>query len=462
MSLSFPQRVRSSYALACALFAAALLAPTLDAPRAFARQGPQQPFRLERIEFKGLEKVKPEEALQKSGLAAGQSVTVDEVDAAANRLLESGVFRSLSYTVKGANDKVVLTFNVVEQTGGLPVAFDNFVWFTEDELREAVRRRVPAFDGTAPEAGGATEQIRQALQDLLRERKIDGTVEYSLSGDPSGRRVEHLFGVKGPGLRVCKITYQGARAVSAETLVQKSGGIFDNDYSRAYIAGFVESNLMPLYRERGYLRASFSPPKARVESSAECERGLAVSMYVDEGSVFVWNGAAWEGAQAFNAQELDAALGMRPREVANVAKVEKGLSALRRAYARKGYLAARVRGAQEFDDANRGVSYRFQVTEGPQYRMGELTIKGLSESDTNNLRGRWSLLHGDVYDEGYVEQFVKKSVREFMAEALRAGNKLPAFKIDSRVTPNQEKQTVDVTLEFKADPAAQPAATPAP
>lgn len=455
MFLSVPRRRRLSFAPPRVLFTAALIAFVLQASSALAQQAAQQPIKLERIEFKGLERVKEAEALEKSGLRTGQSVTIDELDAVANRLLESGLFKNLSYSIKGTTDKAVLTFTIIEQAWAMPVTFDNFVWFTEEELREAVRRRVPAFDGTAPEAGGVTEQIKQALQDLLRERKIEGTVEYNLSADPSGRKVEHLFSVKGPGLRVCRINYQGARAVSADTLVQKSGGIFDNDYSRAYVNSFVESNLLPLYRERGYLRASFSPPKAKPESMAECENGVVVSMYVDEGSIYVWDKAAWEGAQALTEQELDAALGMRGREIASTAKIEKGLASVRKAYGRKGYLAARVAAMQEFDDANRSVTYRFRVTEGPQFHMGELTIEGLSEADANNVRGRWSLLHGDVYDEGYVEQFVKKNVQEFAREALRAGNKLPAMKIESHVVPNPDKQTVDVTLEFKPD-ASEP------
>jgi outer membrane protein assembly factor BamA len=130
------------------------------------------------------------------------------------------------------------------------------------------------------------------------------------------------------------------------------------------VTGFVESNLVPLYGERGYLRASFSPPKAKPDSSAECEKGLAVSMYVDEGSIYVWDKAEWEGTQALTAQEFDAALGMRSREIANAVKIAKGLAAVRRAYGRKGYLNARVRAAREFDDTNRSVAYRFRSRRG--------------------------------------------------------------------------------------------------
>ena len=448
-----PQRINPAPA-AVLLFAAwLLLAP---AP-AGARQPPPPPqgaaqsIRLEKIEFKGLERVKEPEALEKSGLRPGQAVDIDVVEAAANRLLESGLFTNLSYKLKGTTDKALLTFEVIERKWTMPVSFDNFVWFTEDELLAAVRRKLPAFDGTAPEAGGVTEQIKQALEELLRERKIEGAVEYTLSEGGAGRRVEHLFGVKGGALRVCKLNFAGARAVPEELLVTKSGGIFDNDYSRAYTAGFVESNLLPLYHERGYLRASFGPPKVVPEAAPDCGRGVAVTMTVDEGSIYVWDKAVWEGAAGLGAQELDAALGMKSREVANAVKIAKGLAAVRRAYGRKGYLGARIRPETQFDDSARSVSYRFRVTEGAQYRMGDLTITGLDEAATNNLRGRWRLLHREVFDEGYLDEFGKKAVPEFLREAARSGNPLPLFKIESKVTPDHEKHTVDVALNFKRE-----------
>ena len=453
-------RARPSYAHACAFAFAALLAVILQATPALARQDGQHVVKLERIEFKGLERVKQEEALEKSGLKAGQSVSIDELDAVANRLLQSGLFKTLGYSITGTTDKAVVTFTVAEQTWAMPVAFDNFVWFTDEELRDAIKRRVPAFDGTAPEGGNVTEQIKQALQDLLRERKIDGTVHYDFSEDPQTRKVEHLFGVKGAGLRVCKINYQSARALSEEILVQKSGGIFDNDYSRAFVQSFVESNLVPLYGERGYLRATFGPPRAKPESTDECEKGLAVSMTVDEGSIYVWNGAAWEGTQTLTAQELDAALGMRAREVANVAKVEKGLASVRRALGRKGYLNARVLAARDFDDTNRNVTYRFRVEEGPQYRMGDLVIEGLSESDANNIRGRWALLHGDAFDDGYPDQFLKKNIAEFLRESLRAGRVLPPMKVEGKAAPDPTQHVVNVTLVFKPDPSPPKPPTP--
>jgi outer membrane protein assembly factor BamA len=180
-------------------------------------------------------------------------------------------------------------------------------------------------------------------------------------------------------------------------------------------------------------------------------------MMVDEGSVYVWDKATWEGIEGLTAQELDAALGMRNREVANAVKIANGLARVRKAYGRKGYIAARVRPETEFDDSARSVSYRFRVTEGPQYRMGDLTIDGLDEAATNNLRGRWRLLPKEVYDEGYVEEFVRKSVPEFQKDAARAGNAMPALKVVSQAKPDHDKRLVHVTLNIKRDTAPPPA-----
>src|SRR5829696_4831275 len=102
---------RLSPARALVLFAACLFMFA----HARAQQPPAQAIKLDKIEFKGLERVKEAEALEKSGLAVGQSVDIDAVEAAANRLLESGLFVNLSYKLKGTTDKALLTFEVVER-----------------------------------------------------------------------------------------------------------------------------------------------------------------------------------------------------------------------------------------------------------------------------------------------------------------------------------------------------------
>jgi outer membrane protein assembly factor BamA len=180
---------------------------------------------------------------------------------------------------------------------------------------------------------------------------------------------------------------------------------------------------------------------------------VSVALPVEEGPIYVWEKAEWSGNQALTAKELDAALGMKAREIANGLKLDQGLAAVRKAYGRKGRLAARVTAVPAFDDENRRVAYRIEVAEGPEYRMGQLYINGLSEQDANNLRGRWRLLHGETFDDGYPNVFVKESLPEFVKYLTTEGRPLKNTKLSPSVRPDREKQTVDVTLNFEPEGA---------
>lgn len=432
----------------------------LSAPAAFSQQTPAQTptptqggaaqTTLDKIEFVGLRRVKREEAVAATGLQAGQAVDVDVVDAAGNRLLDSGLFKKLSYSFRASKGLATVVFNVEELASQSPVVFDNFVWFSDKELNEFVRKNVPAFDGTAPESDAVIENIARVLGELLRLRGVEGKVEYRASADPVARTPEHLFAVKvAEPLRICSLKFAGAAALKEETLMQNSVGIMSSEYSRQFIRSYAESNLVPLYRERGHLRAAFRTPQAKPAAAGDSCSGVNVTVPVDEGTAYVWGGAEWYGNAALDTKELDAALGMTARERANGAKIDKGVEAVRRAYARKGHLTAKVTATPAFDDAARSVAYRLGVNEGPQYRMGELIIKGLSEKDTNNLKGRWSMLPREPYDPEYLKQFVQKTVAEFMRDPTNDARALGPLKTDGSEAADRERLTVDVTIDFK-------------
>ncbi len=411
---------------------------------------PQQATSLARIEFEGLERVTQSEAVAASGLRIGQAIDVDAVDAASEKLLNSGLFKNLSYTMRKLKGEATIIFKVEELKRNVPVVFDNFVWFTDEELKEAVRRKVPDYDGYAPAGGGVTDTIRDVLQDLLKRRNITGQVENMPSADASGGHGEHVFTVKGANLRVCELHFPGASGIEEAVLVQKSGAIFNNEYARTFVVNVVESTLLPLYYERGRLRASFLPPKIKLEETEECKGGgISVTVPVDEGQIYLWDKAEWAGNTALNAQELDAALGLKTNDLASAVKIERGAQAVRKAYGRKGYLSQSLRSEPVFDDTKRRVAYRFQVNEGAQFRMGDLSIKGLNEKDTNNLRGRWGLLSKEVFDEGYLQKFFKNNLPEFLNELRLEGHTIDPKKIESDFKPDRDKQTVDVTLNFK-------------
>lgn len=405
-------------------------------------------MRLEKIEASGLKRMSEEQLIERSGLETGQPVDVPALDAAAERLLGTGLFTRLSYRYRTQGDAATVTFDVEEakKESNIPVVFDNFVWFSEEELSRAVKSQLPSFDGTAPETDGAVASITRALAQLLGERKIAAQVEYISSASVAGTNAKHIFSVSGVRIPICAVQYPGASAVAETELISSSKPVMNADYSQEFMAGFADATLKPLYRQRGHLRVNFKQPRATVAVATgtdKCTNGASVAVPVEEGAAYSWERAEWEGNAALSAAELDAALGMRAGELADGLKIDKSLMAVAKAYGRRGYLFLRLKPDTQFADATRRVTYRINLKEGDQFRMGTLSITGLPAADTNRLKAMWKLQTGDVYDAHYSEEFMKKA----LPQILRPGMRPP--QIDFSVKPDRQKLTADVTINFK-------------
>ena len=412
----------------------------------------QQPFKIGKIEFEGLNRLSAPDLIATSTLKIGQPFDIASLDVAAQRLMDSGLFKRVAYRTRADRGEITITFQVEETKGGdSRVVFDNFIWFNDEELTAAVRREVPSFSGMAPDLGSGTAAITRALQKLLVENQIAGTVEYMASQDAPGSPIqEHVFNVTGISMPICTLHFPGAKSVSEAKLLESSKALLGNDYSRKFSSLFAVSNLVPLYRELGHLQATFAPPSGKLESNSNCKSGVELTIPVSEGYVYTWDKADWSGTTALTQSELDAALGMTPGKPANGLVLDKGIISVQKAYGRKGYLLARIRDRPEFDDNTQKVMYKMDVREGPQYRMGKLIVKGLSENVTKAFSQEWKLKRGDVYDEGYPKEFSQKQMgqilRTIFEERRFQGKPPPLVKTDAKL--NKDTLTVDVTYEL--------------
>jgi len=407
----------------------------------------QQRQTLGRIEFVGLKRLTPNQVVNMSGLKVGQVIDAGILDAASAELLKSGLFRRLSYRVHNAGNQAVVTFQVEESAVNLPVVFENFVWFSNDEIVAAIRKDLTFFNGTSPAAGETPDKIAAALQRLLNEKHIAGQVDYlpNISKD----KQELLFIVKGARIPVCSLHFPGAAAISEADLIKASQTLFKTDYSEKDTATFAPLNLLPLYRRLGYLRAEFQPPSAILQTGAQCPGGVNITIPVQEGVSYRWAKSIWDGSDKLTVEELATALGMNPGDLADGTKIDNGLKSVDKAYRRRGFLTATIQSSPEYDDAAAFVTYRFQINEGPRYFMGDLIISGLPPADVTELKSKWTLGNNAVFDESYIDQFRQGPLRDFvtaMRQKPRAGMR-PNVDIEQR--PNAQKNTVDVVIAFK-------------
>jgi outer membrane protein assembly factor BamA len=412
----------------------------------------QQTLKINRVEFEGLSRISAEELIVTTDLKIGQTFDLAALDAAAQRLIDSGQFKKVAYSTRANGDQITITFRVEEaKVGSSRVLFDNFIWFSDTELVAAIRREVPSFSGTAPDTGDTIERIRKSLQRFLLENKIEANVSHMVSQDaPGSSAQEHVFSVTDVNLPICTLHFPGSSSVAESKLVEKSASLLRTEYSNKFVSLFATNNLVPLYRELGHLKVAFAPPTAKPESSANCNSGVDLTIPVDEGQVYKWNKAEWSGNQSLNAAELDVILEMKSGQPVNGVKLDKAGVQIQKAYGRKGYVTARAHGTAEFDDNSATVVYKVDVVEGPQFRMGELSTKGFTEVEAKMLRDRWGLKPGDIFDDGYVSEFSKKHIGTILRgtfEARRAQNR-PTPKLNWRTHLNREKLVVDLSVEL--------------
>jgi outer membrane protein insertion porin family len=412
----------------------------------------QEAFKIAKIEFEGLTRIAAEELMVTMELKVGQPFDLAALDAAAQRLIDSGLFKNVAYSTRANRDQITITFRVQEaKFGSSRVLFDNFIWFSDTELTTAIRRDVPSFSGTAPDSGDTVERIRKSLQRFLLENKIEANVSHMVSQDTPGSPVqEHVFSVSEFSMPICTLHFPGSSAVAESKLIASATSLLGGEYSNKFVSLFATNNLVPLYRELGHLKVAFAPPTVKPESSANCRSGVDLTIPVDEGQVYKWNKAEWSGNQSLNATELDTILDMKSGQPVNGMKLDKATAQIQKAYGRKGYLTVRVRGIPEFDDSLATVVYKVDLLEGPQFRMGQLTTKGFPEREARMLRDRWELKPGDIFDDGYVSEFSKKHIGTILRGAFedrRAQNRPPP-KLDWRTQLNHEKLIVDLSVEL--------------
>jgi len=119
-----------------------------------------------------------------AGLKQGDPVDRDKLQEISEELAQLGVFSRVNFRFTAKNNRATVNFDL-EDAPVAQVMFENFPWFTDQELSEEIRRAVPLFDGTAPRGGSLIDEITAALSSKLASRGIKGNVEHTLVAQPS-------------------------------------------------------------------------------------------------------------------------------------------------------------------------------------------------------------------------------------------------------------------------------------
>jgi outer membrane protein assembly factor BamA len=383
-----------------------------------------------------------------SGLQPGVQVGRTELQTAADKLVGSGLFSTVKYDFKTRNDGVTLTFHVAESPR-LPVYYDNFPWFGDSELSDAIRGRLPFFNGTLPEGGSVVDEAAEAIRGLMASHKLDFAVQHQVTSNPLGEGNVQQFLIDGATLKIASLNFSDEALATNSGVQQHLSEIVDKPYSRMAIDVFLAEQIRPVYLKQGYLQVKLGPPEVRLSGppAEKLPAEIPVFVPVNAGTVYQFAGATWSGNNVLSSISLDSFVGLKAGAVADGMELEGGLERVRDEYGRRGYLDATVQPGAAYDDAAHTVSYKIAVSEGTQYHMGGWVITGLSTNGEQRVRTAFPIASGDIFDKLKYQDFLI-ALQNHSKEIL---GDLPIHyeNVGHWLKPDAEKKTVDVLLDFK-------------
>ncbi|HTQ87484.1 MAG TPA: POTRA domain-containing protein [Candidatus Solibacter sp.] len=428
-----------------AVFPAVLLALFCAPARAQAPKAGGEASKVHSVQFSGSSRFAEDVLARSIGLAPGTVVVRKDIERAADQLGKMGWFSELNYRFDTTPKGVDIQFTLRDAPCH-PVWFDNFPWFTDAEMGNAIRATGLPYDGTAPETGTALDTFREAIAGLLKSKNISGEVEGELVQAPESSSLVERFRVTPNEVFVTSLTFSDEIARNDLRVADVLDTIVHKSYSRYTLAIFVFEHLRPAYTSKGYLRVRFGEPVAEFvgDPTKPLSNEISLRLPIEPGVQYHWGGVEWSGQLALDAATLNRLMGFAPTEPLDELKLQAGWDAITHEYARRGYLEAKVEPTARYNDADARVSYTARVVEGIQYRMGQLVLTGLSLTAERQLLSNWRLARGDVFDNNYFEDFLNGGANEIFK------NTPVHFQhIGHLLKPNPQTKTVDVMLDFQ-------------
>ena len=409
--------------------------------------------KLVALKVTGTARYTDKEILAASGLQIGQNAADGDFREAAQHLGDSGLFSDVvySYSSSGVGVRLEMQLADADQSKLVPAHFENFVWFTDDELRTALQSRVPLFKQLLPVAGSLPDRVSEALQAILSEKQFPGRVNYLReSQDESGGPLSAIdYRVEEIGIRIHNVEFPGASPEQTSLLTTAAHHLTGAEYGRATLAAVAKFDLLPVYLQRGYLKAAFGPSDARMvpepsppgDAQAPADLQVDAILPVTPGKMYSTSSVDWKGNSAIKIDELAPLLHLPTSQPADAVRLLRDIEKIGKLYRSRGYMTVQIKPDAQFDEEKSTVHYDLNIAEGDLYKMGEVEILGLDTQATARMQAAWTLREGQPYNADYPNKFVEDT-GQLLPRGVR-------WAVSIHETLEAKDKTVAVEVRFK-------------
>ena len=398
-----------------------------------------QSYTFNRFEVRGNQRVHTETILTYAGLQRGKEVTAGELNAAYQKIIESGVFESVDLDPRGNT----LVISVVEYPTINIISFEGNKRLDDDalgELIESSSRRV--FNAAQAERDAALIAEAYSQQGRIAARVTPRIIRRS------DNRVDLVFEIaEGGAVEIERVSFVGNRVYSDRRLRRvmetKQAGLlrafFRSDTLIEDRIEFDKQVLTDFYMSRGYI--DFRVLSANVELTREKDAFFLV-MNVQEGQQFKFGqiSTTSEMSQA-DADIFQDALKIKPGVVYSPSLVEESIARLERLGIRQGIDFLRVEPRITRNDPDLTLDIEFVLTKGPRIFVERIDIEGNTTTLDRVIRQQFRIVEGDPFNP--------REIRE-SAERIRALGFFAAAGVQAREGSSNDQVVIDVDVEEQA------------
>lgn len=211
---------------------------------------------LRKIEILGLQRLPAEQAIAATGLRIGDSIDGSIVDGAADKLMRSGWFQSVSYRVRSADGDTTVIFEVTEKpassTSATGDVLGQVIWTGNSALStEDLSNAFSLRSGDPAPLAKIDQGLGGVRKAYGRRGYINVQIFETMTRDTSRGRVNYEFTIReGRQYRMGLLSIRGLPAGDARQLSSKWTLAPDTIFDDSYLEQFSTTVIRPFVANR--------------------------------------------------------------------------------------------------------------------------------------------------------------------------------------------------------------------
>jgi outer membrane protein insertion porin family len=333
-----------------------------------------------------------------------------------------------------------------------PYRFSNFPWWTDTELRAALKERIPELsDEVNVEAMG---RVRAMLKVLMKEKGIAAEIQsiepsYSSLNPQEAEEIDfwgmHFppppkpgieFSILTPSVLIGRVSFLpegGLPVLAAQSEAKEREG-------KPFTVSdelFMQYRAQKVLRQNGYLAA-----EVRISHGSPRREGADIlvdlTLDVNSGPRFTVSSISADGGPTLQGKDLSSMFAVKAGDTAGRDPFQRIDPGLREWYRSFGYLEVQLEHQSLLDRERALVSYRLSVIPGPVYHLRQLTVRNLNSAQEAKVRELLGMRPGDPFNTNAVDTLQQKCDKEPIFNGRNV-----VFEVKNDV----EAKAVDLTIE---------------